>query len=337
MNNFTDIILKYHSGEMTKTEREGFKHNLMLNEQFKKEFVFQEKLDNIMKQSLLLESIESDPDLVKAEILARKDIDTYLNKDRLRSGSKDINIFEVETEVELQKKIAKAEVEMVLSGIDDITEVWVRNFEQRKPTIGNDVAAQRIVEYVRKSDPFNESDIQMPGLRRFLTRKIVFRMAAAVLVLSMLLFKTLAPSNSGISVYERYYEPLDANSFRIRGNSREVTGKLQEGVDYYLSKDYTNAELAFNELRKMNENLQEVLLFSGLNQMGQGNFPAAITLLSDLLSTEDQFVPEAQWYLGLCYIKTGEILKARSLMETLSETEGIYKKKAQVILKSLNR
>ncbi|MCX6239528.1 MAG: hypothetical protein NTY07_18585 [Bacteroidia bacterium] len=337
MNNFTDIILNYHSGEMSNVEREEFKRNLRYNKQLRKEFVFQEKLDNIMKQSLLLESIERDPDLIKAEILARKDIDTYRNKGGLRSGKQDINIYEVENEVELQIKIAKAEVEMVLSGIDDITEVWVSNFGQSNPTIGNDVASRRIAEYVKKSDPFNESDIQVPALRRLMTKKIVFQIAAAVLVLSMLLFKSLTPSYSGDSVYERYYEPLDANSFRLRGSSREVTGKLQEGVDYYLSKDYTHAELTFNELRKMNENSQEVLLFSGLNQMGQGDFPSAITLLSKLLSLEDQFIPEAQWYLGLCYIKTSEIQKAHSLMETLSETEGIYKNKALVILKSLNR
>lgn len=87
----------------------------------------------------------------------------------------------------------------------------------------------------------------------------------------------------------------------------------------------------------MNTNLPEMLLFSGLNQMGLGNIPAAITLFSDLLSSKDQFVPEAQWYLGLCYLKTGDNLKARSLMETMSETEGIYKKKAQLILKNLNQ
>jgi hypothetical protein len=334
MNDYTDIILKYHSGEMTYAEQDEFKHFLRQNGQLRKEFAFQEKLDRVMKQGLLLDAIENDPDLAETEILARKDIDTYLNKEELKIGKRDIIVNE---EVELQIKIAKAEVEMALSGIDDISEVWVRDFEQGRPTAGNDVAAQQIVEYVKKSEPFNQSGAQVSGLRRLLTRKIVFQVAAAVLVLSMLLFKTLTPSYSGNSVYDRYYEPLDANSYRLRSNSREVTGKLQQGVDYYLSKDYTKAELAFNELRKMNENLQEVLLFSGLNQMGQGNFPAAINLFNDLLSAKDQFVPEAQWYLGLCYIKTGEVHKARPLMETLSETEGMYKKKAQLILQSLDR
>ncbi len=95
------------------------------------------------------------------------------------------------------------------------------------------------------------------------------------------------------------------------------------------------AELAFKELLKMNENLPEVLLFSGLNQMGKSNFPEAINIFTSIISADDQFVPEAQWYLGLCYIKTGENLKAHSIMGILSEAEGIYKKKAQLILKNL--
>jgi len=133
MNNYNDIILKFHSDEMNAAEREEFKHFMRHNEQLRKEFVFQEKLDKVMKQNLLLEAIENDPDLIEAEILALKDIETYLNMDKLKVGKKDTN--EVEKEVESQRKLAKAEVEMVLSGIDDISEVWVRNFEQSKPTI----------------------------------------------------------------------------------------------------------------------------------------------------------------------------------------------------------
>jgi tetratricopeptide (TPR) repeat protein len=163
------------------------------------------------------------------------------------------------------------------------------------------------------------------------------QVAAAVLVLSLLLFKTLIPGYSGDSVYTRNYEPLEANSFQLRGNSQSDNGKLQEGVDFYLSKDFGKAELAFNDLRKMNKNLPEVLLFSGLNQMEQNNFPAAINYFNELLSGEVQFVPETQWYLGLCYLKTGDLQKARSLMTVVSETEGIYKKKALLILKTLNR
>jgi tetratricopeptide (TPR) repeat protein len=337
MNDYNELILKYRSGEMTIAEREEFKSKLSTNLQIRKEFIFQEKIDKVMKKNLLLEAIESDPDLIKAEILARHDIDNYLNKNGVGIGKRDFRILEVETEVELRKRIAKAEVEMVLSGIDDISETWVRDFNYRKPALQSSSEAQRIIEYASRSESFSETVIQMPSTSRRLTRKVVFQVAAAVFVLSMLLFKSLMPSYSGDFVYEQNYSPLEANSFRLRGAAQDVNGKLQEGVDYYLSKDFAKAELAFNNLREMNKNLPEALLFSGLNQMEQNNFPAAISYFNELLKGEEQFVPETQWYLGLCYIKTGDLQKARSLMITVSETEGIYKKKALLILKDLNR
>ena len=322
---------------MTIVEREEFNHNFSKNFELRKEFIFQETLDKVMKKSLLLEAIESDPNLIKAEILARKDIDSYLNKVGVKASNNVISSFNIEMEFELRKKMAKAEVEMVLSGIDEISEIWVKNFEQSKSIFIHDLVSQRILEFVKESKPFSDTVIKMPSAHFKLNRKIIIQLAAAVFVLSMLLIESLTPSYSGDSVFQRFYEPLEANSFSLRGYSQDANKKLQDGVDYYLSKNYEKAEIAFNELQKMNTNLPEMLLFSGLNQMGLGNIPAAITLFSDLLSSEDQFVPEAQWYLGLCYLKTGDNLKARSLMETMSETEGIYKKKAQLILKNLNQ
>ena len=337
MNDFTEIVIKYRSSEMTKSEREEFKRNLGLNKQLRKEFEFQKKIGKVLKQSLLLESIENNPDLMRVEMQARKDITDYLVKDHVNVGRKGANIFAADTETELQKMMAKAEVEMALSGIDDISKTWVQNFEKNKPAIERNIDSQKIIEYISKSEPFRETIIQMPSLSQKINRRIVLQVAAAVLVFSLLLFKAVIPSYTRETVYKMYYEPLDATSFRLRGSSNQVAGKLQEGVDYYLLKDYDKSELAFNELRKMNEKLPEVLLFSGLNQMGQENFEGAIKLFTDLLAADDQFVIEAQWYLGLCYIKTGEIQKASSLLETLSVTEGIYKKKAQLILKNLNK
>jgi TolA-binding protein len=341
MNNFTDIILKYQSGEMTIDERDEFNRKRNLNDELKNEFEFQEKIDEIMKISLLLEEIETDPELTNVEILARNDIATYQHrhgeKKDGRNGQKDLHEIEVDTEADLQKMIGIAEVEIALHGIDEISEVWVRKFDEKKPSIAYSITNKQITEYINKSDPFNEDVVLMPSRRQKINIKTIFMAVAAILVFSLLLFKSLTPSYTSDSVYKKYYEPLEANSFILRGNSNEEAGKLQSGVDYYLSKNYARAELVFDELLKKKENLPEVRLYSGLNQMGKGNFANAINLFLDLISAKGQYIPEAQWYLGLCYIKTGENGKARSLFEIMSETKGIYKKRAQLILKNLNR
>lgn len=248
------------------------------------------------------------------------------------------NDFRVETEIEMRKRIARAEVEMVLAGIDDISEEWVRDFERRKPLLQGDHGVRQIADYVSRSETFNEKVIQMPDNKYRLTSKVVLRSAAAVFILSLLLFKSLIPANSGDSVFRNYYQPLEANSYQMRGSEQDVvSNKLQEGVGYYLSREYGKAEVAFDNLRKTDKNMPELLLFSGLNKMGQNNFSAAITTFKDLLSQEEQFVPEAQWYLGLCYIKTGDLVNARSVFAELAQTEGLYRKKAQRILRNLTR
>ena len=120
MNNYNDLILKYQSGEMTIPEREEFNRNFFLSEELRKEFLFQEKLDKVMKKNLFLEGIESDPNLIKAEILALQDIDNYLNNSNMKNIRMENKTINIETEVEIRKKIAKAEVEMIYGQVEGV-------------------------------------------------------------------------------------------------------------------------------------------------------------------------------------------------------------------------
>ena len=336
MNNFTDIILKNRLGEMNKAEREDFKRNLVLNEQLRKEYSFQEKLDNILKNSMLLDSIENDPELIMADILAQRDIDVFMGLNKSRTIEKKANLA-IEVEVEMRNKIAKAEVEMFLSGVDIISEVWVKNFNFNKESLLENVTAQKIVDYINKSLTLDQPIISMPTFTHQMTRRIGYSVAAAVLFLSLLTVKSLTTTFTGGNIYDKYYEPLEANTYRMRGSSQDGQDKFQEGIDYYVSKDYAMAEMAFAQLKNVKDNRSEIQLYSGLNKMQQGDYSGAIGLFEDLLSKQDLFIPEAQWYLGLCYLKTGDKLKALTLMESLSHTEGLYKSKAYLILKDLHR
>ncbi len=336
MNNYNDQIIKYQSGEMTLSERKKFNRDFFHSEELRREFIFQEKLDKVMKKNLFLEGIESDSHLVKTEILALQDIDKYLDKSNTTGRIKAKNTMNIDREVEIRKRISKLEVEIALSGVDVIARKWVRDFELRKPALQNDVSAQQIFEYITINEPSHEAVIPMPALSHQISRKIIFQAVAAVFILSLLIFKSLTPGFSPDNLYSSYYEPLESNSFQFRGNAPDAVSKLQQGVDFYLIKEYDKAETTFDNLRQTDSNRPELLLYSGLNKMGQNNFKSAIPYFSNLLNLENQFVPEAQWYLALCYMKTGELPKARALMVVVSENEGIYKNKALKILKSLN-
>ena len=340
MNNFTDIILKNRLGEMNKAEREEFKRNLFLNEKLRKEYSFQEELDNVMKNSLLLESIESDPDLIKADILAKNDINNFLkNKKSTQKNIIAPHAIGIEDEVELRKKIARAEIEMFVSGIDVITDAWVKNYNYDKKILNMFPENQEIYNYIKQSLDTSVTPVRhIRGIFSPISLRVGVS-AAAVLLFSVILIKSLSFSIADNSQYTKFYEPLDGNSYHMRGSNsiNDNDKKLQEGIDYYLTGKYNTAENVLNQIPVNTVENPEVLLYKGLTKMELNKNAEAIDLFSSLINLNDQFVPEAQWYLGLTLLKTGETDRAKQLFNVLSKTEGIYKKKSYDILSNLNR
>lgn len=153
------------------------------------------------------------------------------------------------------------------------------------------------------------------------------------LIFIFLIFK-FTPNNDRYEIlYEKNYTPLKDTSFNFRGINTKKQHHL--AIDYYLSDNYDKADAIFNEAHDLTP---ELLLFSGLNNMAKKNFSLAIDIFNKLLynnSNSNSYTVEAQWYLALCYIKTKQIDKAKNLMIILSQTDGIYKKKAEIILKNL--
>ena len=50
-----------------------------------------------------------------------------------------------------------------------------------------------------------------------------------------------------------------------------------------------------------------------------------------------RYLPEAMWYLSLCYLKVSEVEKAAALLGQLESYDGMYKEDAQTLLKKLRR
>jgi len=151
------------------------------------------------------------------------------------------------------------------------------------------------------------------------------------------LFFLLVSMTSYDNIYNKNYEILYGSSFILRGDYKYDGDKMNfiTGVNYYLNEKYIDAEIIFDELLQNKNISSETLLYSGLNKMAQHKYTEAIILFNILLSTNDNYEIEAQWYIGLCYIKIGNKNMAISVMKNLSVTESVYKKKSQIILSEL--
>ena len=161
-----------------------------------------------------------------------------------------------------------------------------------------------------------------------------FGAAIGIFIITMLLFKSLSPTYSESDLFNRFYEPLTDNSFQLRGSEQEKEHLFSEGVNEYLAGNYESADLKFDQLITSGVEKPEVLLYAGLTKTAIEDYVDAIVTLNNLLQNSDQYSPEAKWYLGLCYLKTGNTVKTKAILEDLI-AQKMYTKKAQALLRNL--
>jgi tetratricopeptide (TPR) repeat protein len=78
-----------------------------------------------------------------------------------------------------------------------------------------------------------------------------------------------------------------------------------------------------------------VLLLNANANLALGNAGTARENLIILIRDFDDFDMAAKWYLGLCYLKEGDIEQARSVLEELGGAEVFYTSKAKELLKKV--
>ena len=176
------------------------------------------------------------------------------------------------------------------------------------------------------------------GLERLGPRKKYFFTAVAAAVAVILVMIGLSPSfTSADRLFQNYYEPLDASDYTQRGDGSDLYLNLSEGISIYNQGDYEKSNRVFSHLYAIHAPVAEVRLFSGLTYMGLGAYDTAAHFLEELLANNVRYVPEATWYLSLCYLKTGELEKAGDLLSGLDEYEGLYREQAQDLRRKLRR
>ena len=78
------------------------------------------------------------------------------------------------------------------------------------------------------------------------------------------------------------------------------------------------------------------MFYAGCSYMSLNQSDKAIELLkSVIVEGDEEVIPHARWQLGLCYLKTGDIIRAREQLEILGDDPG-FGKDAGRILRALD-
>jgi tetratricopeptide (TPR) repeat protein len=168
-------------------------------------------------------------------------------------------------------------------------------------------------------------------------RNLSISLAVAATV-SIIVAVGIVPSGmDGDRLFDRYYKPIEASDYTQRGGSNVLYRDIASGINNYMDGDYRQSIDQFNQLASDPAFQPEVYLFTALSYMELGEYRYAKNILEPAMDVSNRYLPETMWYLSLCYLKTGEVDKAVTLLGRLENYDGLYKEDARTLRKKLRR
>ena|SRR5688572_8541647 len=154
---------------------------------------------------------------------------------------------------------------------------------------------------------------------------------AASISIIVVTFIFLNRADDPAELYASYFEPYP-NIFEPITRGENEVSKRSTAFQAYESGDYVQAATLFSELLKEKKEPGMLLLLGNTNLIlnntkeARNNF---ITLINDF----DEYDIQGKWYLGLSYLKEGDVKSAQLIMRELSNSEYSYAGKAKELLK----
>lgn len=198
-------------------------------------------------------------------------------------------------------------------------------------------AERQVEEFFREKDAANaanEKPTTKPSANRSLKR-ILYPLLAAAAIFTGIMLVLNVPGDPIERIFNQYYQPLEDGRLISRGQTSGLSVNFEEALNLYFEEDYSQSASLFSELSQSDPNQPEYSLFEGLSILGAGEYSKAAAVFDSYLSRYDIFLPEAQWYLSLCYVKLEQSEKAKDLLNELSSLDGKYGVDSKKLLKKL--
>ncbi|MBN2665735.1 MAG: tetratricopeptide repeat protein [Bacteroidales bacterium] len=162
----------------------------------------------------------------------------------------------------------------------------------------------------------------------------------AALIASLIIIGSIALLSRGKpdsdEIISRYYKPYEVATISRSANMAANSDNFRLAVEYYNVSDYRNAAIYFSKVLEDNPGDMHTELLNGISNFETQNYPEASGSFSKVIEDNNNFyIDHAQWYLALCYLKTGETVKAVNQLAKIEASRTIYRKDAKKILSYL--
>jgi tetratricopeptide (TPR) repeat protein len=191
----------------------------------------------------------------------------------------------------------------------------------------------------RKSEIRNKESIpgvQVPTNRTALYKRMLLVAAgfALLIILGVLSYGLIHREYTSDKLYSMYYRPY-VPDILIRSDTDKADA-MGEAILLYDRGSYSTAYNNLLDMIDADSKNYMARFYLGLSCMEQNKFEEAIIQFDSILKNcRSTLIYHSQWYLALCYLKTGNTREAKDLLETIASGNTYYRKKAENLLKKL--
>jgi tetratricopeptide (TPR) repeat protein len=164
----------------------------------------------------------------------------------------------------------------------------------------------------------------------------VVPIAASIILLIGLGFKlSFQGKSSTDNLFTDFYSPFQKIQFVAASSGNEIEYAKEE----YNKGKYYSALTILQSVPDSDPQVIDRLFYTGLSYMALNEFEKATFSFQSLTSkaASNEFLHQAEWYLGLCYLKTGEKDEAYQQFSTIAIENVHFSNKAKKILRKLKR
>ena len=170
---------------------------------------------------------------------------------------------------------------------------------------------------------------------RFRPIKISISIAAASLILLLGITGLLSRYSSEDNIYQKFYTKYETTGISRSSNTLNDQ-TLALAMQKFNNKDYESALNLLQKVISMDQNNTVGHFYSGVSLQELGKYKNAIDEYEVVVVDKDNlFVEQAEWYIGLCYIRTKEDKKAINQFKKIAKNHGFYQQRAVAILRKM--
>jgi tetratricopeptide (TPR) repeat protein len=241
-------------------------------------------------------------------------------------------------------------VERYVSGeMEPAEKTWFEKELRGNPGLVREVNLRRKTNEILMNGDILELRKKMSVISRDHSRKTsvlslrnkVTRYAAMLAVLIAVASLIYLPGRkvSSEDLFNEYFNVAPTASESVTRSSGSATAEAYMlAVDYYNKGNYKGAINHFLKYTSTNQENPEVFMMLGNSYANMEEYSEAGINYKKVVDHNDNlYIEDANWLLGLCYLRTGEIDKARTQMELISVSDSRHNSQAKDVLKKMNK